>query len=190
MSGLVYESVGQERRAVVGGFVGFLVNANSAWGRVPLDADGKYIISNLPGGSRLRVTAFADWRDGALKQTCGAYAVVNGDTVRDVELVRLGIRGQTFAPPILSGVVFETTSEGRRPVVDTPVIYYSEYWGTYDVYTRTDSQGRYELCGLPRGSGRLGAGDCNDAVDLFLEQITGDTNVLDVDLTSFKKSCP
>ena len=60
----------------------------------------------------------------------------------------------------------------------------------YDVYTRTDSQGRYELCGLPRGSGRLGAGDCNDAVDLFLEQITGDTNVLDVDLTSFKKSCP
>jgi hypothetical protein len=188
-AGLVFESAGRERRAVVGGFVDFLVNANSAWGRVPLDTDGKYIISNLPGGSRLRVTAFADWRNGTLKQTCGAYAVVNRDTVRDVELVRLGTRGQTFAPPILSGVVFEITSEGRRPVVDTPVIYYSEYWASFDVYTLTDSQGRYEICGLPRGSGLLGAGDCNDSVDIIPKEITGDTNVLDVDLTSFNESC-
>ena len=190
MSGLVYESVGHERRAVVRGFVDFLVNANSAWARVPLDTDGKYTISNLPGGSRLRVTAVADWRNGVLKQTCGAYAVVNGNTVRDVELVRLGTRGQTFAPPILSGGVFETTSEGRRPIVDTPVIYYSEYWATFDVYTVTDSQGRYEFCRLPRGSGLLGAGDCNDIVDIIPTEVTGDTNVLDVDLTSFNKSCP
>jgi hypothetical protein len=190
MSGLVYESVGEERRPVAGGFVDFLVDANSAWGRVPLDTDGKYIISSLAAGSRLRVTAFADWRNGTLKQTCGAYAVVNRDTVRDVELVRPGTRGQTFAPSILSGVVFETTTEGPRPLVDTPVIYYSEYWATFDVYTLTDSQGRYEICGLPRGSGRLGAGDCNDAVNIIPTEITGDTNVLDADLTSFNKSCP
>lgn len=63
-------------------------------------------------------------------------------------------------------------------------------WATFDVYTLTDSQGRYEICGLPRGSGRLGAGDCNDAVNIIPTEITGDTNVLDVDLTSFNKSCP
>jgi hypothetical protein len=190
LSGLVFESAGQERRPVVGGFASYLVNTETAWGRVPVDMNGVYRIPNLPDGSRVRVTAVADLRNGALRQTCGAYAGVKGDTVRDVELVRPGSRGQTFASPTLSGVVFETTADGRRPVADTPVVYYSVYRATFDVYTATDSQGRYEICGLPLGSGLLGAGDCNDAVHTVPAVINGDTNALDVDLTSFIRNCP
>ena len=190
LSGLVFESIGGERRAVGGGLADYLVNTDTAWGRVPVGADGRYSVPNLPADSRVRVTVTAGATNGHLKQTCGAYAIINGHTALDVELVRPNTRGQTFASPTLSGFVFETTSGSRRPVSGTPVIYYSVYRATFDVYTTTDAQGRYEICGLPLGSGFLGAGSCNDAVLTVPAEISAATNVLDVDLTSFIRSCP
>jgi hypothetical protein len=190
LSGLVFESTVGGPRAVADGFVDYLVDTGSASGRVSLDTNGRYTIPNLHDGSRIRVTALAAFGNGELEQKCGAYALVSGDTVRDVELVRAGTPGRSQAAPTLSGVVYYTATGGRRPLAQTRVLYYSVYKGTFDVYTTTDSDGRYEVCGLPLGSGCVGAGDCNDAVLQVPVEIRGDATVLDVDLTSLIRECP
>jgi len=69
------------------------------------------------------------------------------------------------------------------------VLYFSVSNSTYDVYTRTDSVGRYEVCGLPIGVGGVSAGDCNDAVEQVPVEIRGDTSVVDLDLTSLIRNC-
>ena len=192
LSGVVFESSASGPRAVPGGFVGYRVDTGNGLGRVPVDSNGRYTIPNLPDRSQVRVTAFAGLGNGELEQPCGAYASVNGDTVRDIELVRPGTRSQSHAPPTLSGVVFHTTGEGRRPLTlaNMRVLYFSVSRSTYDVYTRTDSAGRYEVCGLPLGVGNVSAGDCNDAVEQVPVEIRGDTNALDLDLTSLIRNCP
>ena len=194
LSGIVFESATNGPRAVAGGSVNYRVGTGSgldlpsiAGGRVSLDANGRYTIANLPDRSRISVTAFAGF--GQLEQPCGAYAVVDGNTVRDIELVRAGTHGLSPVTPTLSGVVFHTTAEGRRPLANTRVLYSSVPSGT-DAYTTTDSDGRYEVCGLPLGVGYLGAGNCNDQVLQVPVQIAGDTTVLDVDLTPLFNDCP
>jgi len=186
----VFESSANGPRAVAGGFVGYRVDTEAGLGRVPVDTNGRYTIPNLPDKSRIRVTAFAAFGNGELEQPCGAYALVNGDTTRDIELVRPGTRVQSHAPPTLSGVVFHTTAEGRRALANMRVLYFSVSNSTFDVYTRTDSAGRYEVCGLPLGVGNVSAGDCNDAVEQVPVEIRGDTNILDIDLTSLIRKCP
>jgi hypothetical protein len=74
--------------------------------------------------------------------------------------------------------------------VGTPVVYYSVYKAPYDVYTTTDAQGRYEVCGLPPGQGVLAAGDCNDAMLTVPTEIRGDATVQDVDITAMIRDCP
>ncbi len=188
LTGVVFEDIGTGPHAVAGGTVAYLIDAGPVSSNVSVDTNGRYTIPNLPDGSRIRVSARSNstvW----VTQACGAYAVINGDTVLDVELVRPGTRPATWVAPTLSGVVFQT-AEGRRPVADTPVVYYSVYYGTYDVNTTTDAEGRYEFCGLPLGVGQLAAGDCNEAMQRQAVEIRGDTNVLDVDLTAMIRDCP
>jgi hypothetical protein len=188
LSGVVFESTADGPRAVAGGFVDYRVDTGRGENRVSLDTNGRYTIPNLPDRSRIGVTAFGN---GQLEQPCGAYAFVHGDTVRDIELVRPRTHGLSQTAPTLSGVVFHMTAEGRRPLANTRVVYYSVYQSTpFDAYTTTDSDGRYEVCGLPLGVGQLGAGDCNDQVALFPVEIRGDTSVLDVDLTPLIRDCP
>ena len=57
------------------------------------------------------------------------------------------------------------------------------------MYTQTDADGRYQFCRIPQGVGRIGAGDCNDAVLALPVEVNGDT-VVDIDLTSFNATCP
>ena len=185
VSGTVLDGAASEPRAVPVSFVDYLVDSGSALGRVPVDANGRYTIPNVPGGSRIRVTAIGT----SLKQTCGAYALVEGDTSLDIDLVRPGTRGRRHRTPTLSGVVFETTAAGRRPVAATPVVYYSVFRGTFDVYTITDAEGRYEFCGLPLGAGDLLAGSCNDQMMPVPIELRSDSTNVDVDLTPWIRAC-
>jgi hypothetical protein len=126
---------------------------------------------------------------------CAVHPTIDGDTTADIELVQAGVQPTTYGSPTLSGVVFETSNR-RRPVAGTPVLYSSYGHDGADVYTRTDADGRYNFCGLPLGAGYLLAG-CSGAVMPSPEfrftkvpvEIRGDT-VLDVDITSSLSSCP
>jgi hypothetical protein len=190
LSGMVFESTADGRRAVAGGSVYYGVDMGNAFARVPVDTNGQYTIPNVSDGSRIRLTALAAFGNGELEQPCGAYASVRGDTVRDIELVRPGAHGLSHSAPTLHGVVYYTTAEGPRPVAHTRVLYFSLANSTFDMYTTTDSDGRYEVCGFPLGPGFLGAGDCNDAIMQTPVEIQGDATVLDVDLTSLIGECP
>lgn len=159
-------------------------------GQIPVNSSGRYDITGLAAAPIIRLT----WMPGPerleLHQPCPAnVAMTASDTKRDIEVVRLGSPGFRYDSPTLSGMVYETTADGRRPLPHTRVIYSINNWDGFDVYTDTDADGRYIFCRIPRGSGRLGAGDCNDAVFWFPVDVNGDT-VVDADLRPFKDACP
>jgi hypothetical protein len=183
----VYEVAQQGLRPVSFGNVWYSVDG----GRVKivnLDTSGRYTISSLPTGSRIRLTA----NSPDLQQTCAVYTVFEAaDTVQDIKLVRSGTRDATCEGPTLSGVVFRIVNGEKRPLRDQRVGFYSaEQWGGWDVYATTNADGRFEFAGLSRGAGSLSAGDCSDAMDSKPIEIRGDTNVVDFDLTAFIQSCP
>jgi hypothetical protein len=133
----------------------------------------------MPGPERLE-----------LHQPCPAnLPMPSADTRRDIEVVRLGALDFRYDSPTLSGTIYETTADGPRPLPHTRVIYAINNWDGFDVYTDTDADGRYIFCRIPRGNGRLGAGDCNDAVFWFPVEVNGDT-IVDADLQPFKEKCP
>jgi hypothetical protein len=125
-----------------------------------------------------------------LHQPCPAnLAMPAADAQRDIEVVGLDSRDFRYDSPTLSGIVYESTADGRRPLPHTRALYSIDETSGFDAYTDTDADGRYIFCRIPRGSGRLGAGDCNDAVFWFPVSVNGDTSV-DADLRPFKDACP
>lgn len=191
LSGQVYEVTSEGLRAVLQGTVWYSVDGGrvSNGGRgniVNIDSSGRYTISALSTGSRIRLTASS----GGLQQTCAVYTVFGaGDTVQDIKLVQLGTHDATCDGPMLSGVVFRIVEGEMRPLKDQRVGFYSADRGPWDVYATTDTEGRFEFSGLPRGAGSLLAGDCSDAMDSKPIEIRGNANV-DFDLTAFIQSCP
>jgi hypothetical protein len=156
-------------------------------GSVGVDSNGRYTISGLPAGRFVRVTA--EQVGGlSLHQPCPANATIAGSTELNIEVVRLGSREFTYGSPTLSGVVFETTPQGRRPL-QSSVLHFPNAWARHDAYTHTDADGRYQFCRIPQGVGRIRAGNCNDDALLLPVEVNGDT-VVDIDLTSFNASCP
>jgi hypothetical protein len=204
LTGVVFE-IGQQGRRPVSGARVFVVDlvegpyGNYPWFELVSDANGRFNAS-VYQGRQVKVTAydgagFGLWNQSGLHQVCAVHPTINGDTTADVELVHAGILPTTYGSPTLSGVVFET-SNGRRPVEGTPVLYSSNSHDGADVYTRTDADGRYTFCRLPVGSGYVLAG-CPDSPTPFSGfrftkvpvEIQGDT-VLDVDITASFSSCP
>jgi hypothetical protein len=112
-------------------------------------ADGRYSFP-VPVGALLRVQVAGSY------QPCVAAIAVSGKTERDahlvVDLAQLGahLPVELLADtPTLSGVVVETTAEGRRPVPDVRVeLDMLGGMGDVSASTLTDSDGRYVLCGL------------------------------------------
>jgi len=188
LSGTVLESTPQGPRAVSGGHIFFWVGSRSG-GQVSVDTAGRYVIAGLAPGPIVRLT----WMPGLdrldLHQPCPAnLAMPAADAQRDIEVVGLDSRDFRYDSPTLSGIVYESTANGRRPLPHTRVLYSIDESGGFDAYADTDTDGRYVLCRIPRGRGRLGAGDCNDAVFWFPVEVNGDTFV-DADLRPFKEAC-
>ena len=190
LSGVVFEDTSAGSRPVPGGRVFFSVDSRPG-GHVEVDTGGRYTIPGVPAGRLVRVTWFPSMELNALSlhQPCPANATIAGDSKLNIEVVRLGSREFTYRSPTLSGVVFETTPQGRRPLGATRVLYSLKNWGGFDVYTQTDADGRYRFCRIPQGAGAIGAGECNDAVLALPVDVNGDT-VVDIDLASFNASCP
>jgi hypothetical protein len=112
-------------------------------GRQPFYTDGNGRYTAEVPKRRVFVTANV----GAL-QPCTANATVDRDTTIDVQVVP---PGSTFtAPPesgpTITGVVYETTPQGRRPLRGVDVWLETGFDGWLVANTQTDGLGRFLLC--------------------------------------------
>ena len=109
---------------------------NHYGGQVPVDADGRYVIAGLTAAPIVRLTWTPDWRmlGFGLHQPCPAnVAIASADTMRDIEVVGSGFGELRYESPTLSGVVYETTENGPRPLPHTRVVYAINNWDGFDV---------------------------------------------------------
>ena len=115
------------------------------------DSEGRYAIGEVPHQHSVVLNAADTYSPGRL-QPCAAALTMGADAVLDLELVSSPTTPRTIqGSPTISGVVYETTAEGRRPIADAAVVYEAVCWtGEFpNAWTRTDANGRYELCRLP-----------------------------------------
>jgi hypothetical protein len=116
-------------------------------GPVRADADGRYTF-HVAAGTFVRVQVAANY------QPCVAGVSAIGNVTRDVYIIsdpdQLGhhLPAQLLADtPSLSGLVFETTAQGRQPVAQTRVeLDMVGGMGDVSATTLTDAAGRYVLC--------------------------------------------
>ena len=189
LSGTVVESTSQGFRPTPGGGVFFWIGSRFG-GRVAVGPDGRFEIGGLTPAPIIRLTWTPSFESPGLHQPCPVIvAMPAADVERNIEVVRFGAGDYRFESPTVSGRVYETTASGPRPLPHTRILYSLDASAGYDAYSETDAEGRYVLCRIPRGSGRLGAGDCNDAVFWLPIDVNGD-KVIDVDLRRFKETCP
>jgi hypothetical protein len=127
------------------------VNSWGHFGTTGTDAQGRYSISNLPRGT---VYLEATWT--AYLQPCFASMDLRSDAALDVEvispatLLSLGhsslrnVSGRT-----ISGLVFDTTAGGVRPVPGANLQVWVGDW-LFGAETLSDASGRYLICRVPR----------------------------------------
>src|SRR5262249_42081182 len=146
------------------------------------DAAGHYRISGLPDSFALLYASKAGYL-----QPCAATVTLGADSSLDIALVSAAsLSGASASAPMaavsptLSGVVFESTPEGRRPVegVDIEMDWEPDL---LTATTRSDAAGRYLLCSLP--TGYIGVSAFKPAYETtgVAVQFNGDT-VLDLEI--------
>jgi hypothetical protein len=171
-TGVVFESSEQGRRPIPGakvtvvdsiegpyGFLGFIeltTDANGRFALAPRMFSGRTVILTAVQPGSAYVGQLDLFQTRAVHSTVPA---VDADTTVEVEieLVPRGVQPRTLDSPVLSGVIFESTAEGPRPVADR-VVYYTSMsiiTDSIDVYGRTDAEGRYRFWNIPVGAGYL-----------------------------------
>ena len=125
----------------------------------PSDGAGRYTISGLPSVGPVWVGAAGDPFTAYVHQ-CVAAVTVEDDATLDVtvssttDLVALNASTSPTPPNsrIVSGTVFEITSNGRQPVRNVWVGWEAVGLGLDGLMaeTITDAAGHYRVCGLPR----------------------------------------
>lgn len=195
LSGVVFQTTSQGRQPVSGVRVLITCDHYATYACDPVevtsDATGRYSFSDVRQFGVTQVVVPA--QPTGLFQACAVHPTIWGETTEDIELVQAGAPPTTARSPTLSGVVFEDTATGRRPVSDLHIGFQSLAQSTdsHDAATRTDSDGRYRLCNLQAGFPGLVWVSCGSAADqklLTQIDIRGDTP-LDVDVTSILKGC-
>ena len=160
LSGVVYDSTTSGRRALAG--VGIDVSPEyQSWSpQTTTDADGHYVVNvthvdpadGTPGFG-LKVSAVM----AGYSQPCRAPVANATNGVLDIYLVSDEILSTTGVPssmpilqPTMSGLVFEQTPEGARPIPGASLI--GDFSGGFgwapSAATRSDAMGRYMLCGV------------------------------------------
>jgi hypothetical protein len=166
---------------------GWIQAPGSGWrvGPVQTDSDGRYGFQ-VPTNAWLRVAVFAPF------QPCVVTISTSTNISHDVHIVadtaQLGahLPAELLADvPTLSGVVFENTPDGRKPVSGAR-LEVDMLWGMGDVSatTLTDSDGRYVLCGLVGNSPYIyasKAGFKGDG-DVGTVSLTGVNTIRDIEL--------
>lgn len=130
------------------------VQTTTSWGHfgsTSSDEQGRYSVSNLPRGTVFLEAAWSSYR-----QPCFASIELRSDAVLDVEVISeatLLSSGpsslRTISGRMVSGVVFERTPNGDRPVAGASLQAWVGDW-LYGASTSTDTSGRYLLCRVPR----------------------------------------
>ena len=125
---------------------------------VTSDDNGRYIISGVPRGAvTIQPSVKSDYRAPCPPGT----DVLSGNATFDVHVVSTKLLSTSGAPASMprtaiwfSGAVFETTSEGRRPIAGATVNLAGDNSDQF-VYatTLTDSRGQYLVCTAPPGVG-------------------------------------
>jgi hypothetical protein len=110
------------------------------------DQDGRYW-AQVP---RSHVFVAAEGAEG-MEQPCVATAAIETDTViPEVELVLPGraARPHSAASPLITGVVYGATPDGRRPLRSVTVVLFTPLLASdYPVaHVTTDDAGRFFLC--------------------------------------------
>lgn len=126
-------------------------------GPVPTRTDGSYNIMGPSSTVRVRVAAMTSTR----YQPCAVVVPRGSKTSGDVHLISdpsaLGAHlPDSFLAnqPLLSGVVYEITSQGRQPLANAEIDLDGRYGDGQLIATqRTDSDGRFTFCGVPGFSG-------------------------------------
>jgi hypothetical protein len=127
------------------------VNSWGHFGDTGTDAQGRYSISNLPRGT---VYLEATWT--AYLQPCFASMDLQRDAALDVEvispatLLSLGLSSvRNVSGRTVSGLVFETTTGGVRPVSGANIQVWVGDW-MFGAKASSDASGRYLICRVPR----------------------------------------
>jgi hypothetical protein len=108
------------------------------------DRSGRYTANVRPGS-----LVFAYARDvSGPWQPCLASAVVGKDTTIDVHVVPAGrsLEPPAAASPMITGVVYERTSEGRKPLPGVAVWLEAGLNSYLVAVAQTDDAGRFFLC--------------------------------------------
>ena len=120
-------------------------------GRLTSDSAGHFVAPNIPDS---QITLLAV-KDGYV-QPCAVTADVTSDRVLDVELMATARFDTATTPrpiaatgPIVNGVIYETTAEGRQPVPGAAVWVGNAVEVAFAT-TRSDRGGRILLCNLPK----------------------------------------
>src|SRR5262245_9152509 len=120
------------------------------------DTAGRYELGNLPDGASVTVQI---WKTGYLQQCAAPTFTASGSSTLDLRLVLkelVSADPATVPAPAqgfrnVSGVVYENTAGGKRPVPSAPVDF-EPFEDFPAAVTYSDAQGRYLLCGLPDGA--------------------------------------
>ena len=151
VSGILSEIVGGVSRPLAGRQVHLFISGTcpgppgcvEEQGRQPYYTDDKGRYTAEVPKRRVFVTA----NIGAL-QPCTANATVDKDTTIDVQVVPVGssFAAPPEAGPTITGVVYETTPQGRRPLRGVDVWLEAGFEGWLVANTQTDGSGRFLLC--------------------------------------------
>ncbi|HSC27175.1 MAG TPA: hypothetical protein VLD67_07875 [Vicinamibacterales bacterium] len=141
--------------------------------------DGRHVFPHIPHGTEVKVRA----DKSSYHQPCSVGSRVVGNSTLRLELVRPGSQPGVWVSPILSGMVYRTTPQGREPVIGQAIGYIANCRGLVEAYGRTDGNGRYAFCRLPRGPGCVDTywGFESEFGKQVLVNITGDL-VVDIDI--------
>ena len=183
VAGVVTELSAGGRHALAGASVWLwvsLANGNGFRMRPAVtDSAGAYRFASVPDGD---VILLADAE--GFDQPCAAAArTVNRDTTTlNIDLVSRThpLPSLASAPPTVSGVVFEMTADGRKPVPGALVTFES-FPDLVTAMTTSDDAGRYSLCMLPVGLGGISAWRSPFALTDLAVPVSGSI-VLDLEL--------
>lgn len=157
LSGVVFDhtSAGPRPRAAVP----LLVRSRGLpGGQVTSDVNGRYEISGVPSGA----VTIGPWIEADYRAPCPPGTdVLKGNATFDVHVVSTTLLSGAGAPASMpktdlwiSGVVFERTSEGVRPIAGATVDLANDDSERRVISTTlTDAAGRYLLCTAPPGTG-------------------------------------
>jgi hypothetical protein len=155
VTGMVYELDAQGQRRPVAGvsvMVYLYGMGGGHWMTDVTDAAGRYELWGLPEDKTAVISAV---KQGYV-QPCGAWVLIAGSYVRDIEIVATSLGGAAAtaaarrgSTPFLTGVVYEQRSGGARTPIANAMVTLGGGLMPAAATTVTDDLGRYLLCSVP-----------------------------------------